>query len=66
MSLENENFARQIKESVTDKERFIKLFEDPLDIRVDGEVISVQNEDEMSEQYDYNGMRFYVDIHLKK
>ena len=52
MSLENENFARQIKESVTDKEKFIKLFKYPLVIRVDDEVIPVQNEDEMSEQYD--------------
>ena len=51
-SMKVENFARQIKESVTDKEKFIKLFKYPLVIRVDGEVIPVQNEDEMSEQYD--------------
>lgn len=50
-STEVENFAQQIKESITDKEKFIKLFRYPLDIRVNSEVISVQNEDEMSDQY---------------
>lgn len=33
-STEVENFAKQIKESITDKEKFIKLFLYPLDIRV--------------------------------
>lgn len=51
-STEVENFAQLIKKSVTDKEKFVKLFEYPLDIRVNGEVISVQNEDEMKVQYD--------------
>lgn len=51
-STEVENFARQIKESITDKEKFIKLFRYPLDIRVNKKVIPVQNEDEMSDQID--------------
>ncbi|NNJ28324.1 hypothetical protein [Lacrimispora defluvii] len=51
-STEVENFAKQIKESITDKEKFIKLFRYPLDIRVNKKVIPVQNEDEMSDQID--------------
>ena len=51
-STEVENFAKQIKESITDKEKFIKLIRYPLDIRVNKKVIPVQNEDEMSDQID--------------
>lgn len=51
-STEVENFAKQIKESITDKEKFIKLFRYPLDIRVNQKVISVQNEDKMSDEID--------------
>ncbi|MBE5974418.1 MAG: hypothetical protein E7251_07465 [Paenibacillaceae bacterium] len=51
-STEVENFAKQIKESITDKGKFIKLFRYPLDIRINKKVIPVQNEDEMSDQID--------------
>jgi hypothetical protein len=51
-SIEVERFAQHIKDSVKDKEKFIKLFKYPLDIRINGEVISVESEEEMAYQYD--------------
>lgn len=49
---EIEKFARQIKGSINDRESFIKLFDYPITIYIDGEPVFVQNEEEMAIQYD--------------
>lgn len=51
-SKEVEEFARLIKESINEKEKFLKLFNYPLEIKIEGEAITVKNEDEMAKQYD--------------
>ena len=50
---EIEAFARKIKGSVNNKEEFIKLFQYPITIYINGEPITIQGEEEMGIQYDW-------------
>lgn len=50
---EIEAFARKIKSSVNNKEEFIKLFQYPITIYINGEAIPIQGEEEMGIQYDW-------------
>lgn len=49
---EIEAFARQIKSSINDREKFIKLFHYPITIYIDKAPVYVQNEEEMAVHYD--------------
>lgn len=51
-SKEVEEFAQKIKDSITKKETFLKLFTYPLVVRIEGEAITVNTEDEMANVYD--------------
>lgn len=50
---EIEAFARKIKGSVNNKEEFIKLFQYPITIYINGEPVTIQGEEEMGIQYDW-------------
>ena len=60
-----EQFAQQIKDSISDKAAFAKLISYPISIEIDGNNILVENEEEMLEVYDklieQNGFRKQVE-----
>lgn len=51
-SKEVEAFVQHIKDSIDNKEEFLKLFEYPLVIRIEGKATAIENENDMADQYD--------------
>ena len=62
---EAERFAQQIKDSVNDKTAFAGLIQYPISIEIDGNRITIENEESMMDIYDrlmeQNGFRLYVE-----
>ena len=62
---EAEQFAQQIKDSISDKTAFAGLIQYPISIEMDGERIMIENEEGMIDIYDrlmeQNGFRLYVE-----